>query len=176
MINAMNAIASLREVDQIAASAHADQVDKLGEPYINHPRAVAHALARADLSEHYQQVALLHDVIEDTNLDADALLAKGVAPEVVMDVQALSRPDGITYMNYVRELASSNPRAAIVKLADNAHNSSPDRAQHLDEDVRIGLAHRYARARKILLRVVSVDIARSIFEELNPSLLNELNR
>lgn len=36
-------------------------------------------------------------------------------------------------------------------LADNAHNSSPDRLAALDADAAAGLARRYARARKILL-------------------------
>jgi hypothetical protein len=63
----------------IATAAHLGQVDKIGVPYVQHPRRVAERLPTA----RGQAVAWLHDVIEDTRLDAEDLLAAGVDPDVV---------------------------------------------------------------------------------------------
>ena len=56
---------------RIAATAHEHQVDKAGEPYILHPLCL---LARAQTDDE-RIVALLHDVVEDSDWTLKALAA-----------------------------------------------------------------------------------------------------
>ena len=65
----------------IAEKAHADQVDKAGEPYIGHP---AHVVASVE-GDKAKAEAWLHDVVEDTSTTFDDLRAAGVDDEVVED-------------------------------------------------------------------------------------------
>lgn len=181
---------SVTDVDRIAAAAHADQVDKAGRPYIAHPRAVAAALA--PFGPDAEMAGLLHDVIEDTSLDADALLHLGVPEPVVYAVVAVSRvPGKATYMDKIRAIAAahdfmpskrlaslgiSEPVALspLVKLADNAHNSRADRQAALDPEVSAGLLKRYARARALLLAAIPASAARLVLKRINPALLTKL--
>ena len=55
----------------MAAAAHAGQVDKAGHPYIFHPCGVAAAVA--DEGETAMCVALLHDVVEDTDVTIEEI-------------------------------------------------------------------------------------------------------
>jgi len=54
---------------QLASGAHADQVRKDGSPYIGHPRAVGELLERAGFDEEVLAAALLHDVVEDSEIE-----------------------------------------------------------------------------------------------------------
>lgn len=134
--------------DAIAEEAHRGQVDKVGIPYIAHPRAVAKALAMEGAAPEVLAVALLHDVLEDTSvIDAD-LLDRGIPLDVVEDVIALSfRYGGKNETRdeyYVR--VKARPRALRVKRADIAHNTDPRRLENLDAAVRDRLVKKYAHA------------------------------
>src|SRR5581483_7871318 len=59
-----------------AAHAHESQKRQSGEPFIEHPFAVARILAELHLDEETLAAALLHDVVEDTGIDADQLKAE----------------------------------------------------------------------------------------------------
>ena len=74
-----NLEALYRRAEEIAIRAHAGQVDKGGNPYINHPLAVAAGVQGYEL----KIVALLHDVLEDSSVTAQDLLAEGFPPELV---------------------------------------------------------------------------------------------
>lgn len=145
---------TVADTDALAAAAHVGQVDKAGRPYIEHPRAVAASLAgHGDLAV---IAGLLHDVVEDTPITLDDLRAAGY-PEVVVDaVDAVSRRDGETYMDMIRR-AAAHPLGRLVKLADNAHNSSEARLAVLDAEQAKFLRRRYAKARAVLLDA-SADI------------------
>jgi (p)ppGpp synthase/HD superfamily hydrolase len=107
--------------------AHYEQTDLAGVDYWFHPLRVMNSLGPAASLE-AQQVALLHDVLEDTGYTAGMLLAAGFAPAVVEAVQLLTRPAGVTYPDYVQALAASGNQLAVqVKLADLADNLSPAR-------------------------------------------------
>ncbi|MFZ2378181.1 MAG: HD domain-containing protein, partial [Trichococcus flocculiformis] len=69
---------------EIARAAHAGQTDKAGLDYILHPQQVA-AMVTTDEEK---AVALLHDIIEDTDVTANELLAKGLPDNVVEAVKA----------------------------------------------------------------------------------------
>jgi (p)ppGpp synthase/HD superfamily hydrolase len=140
---------------QIMARAHAGQKDKRGEPYIFHPLAVLNLLERYTISLSPQQVrdaqilAVLHDVIEDSDWTLDDLRAAGFSLPVLVGLDFLTRRKGEAYMVYVRRVAD-HPLARRVKLADLDHNLSSERevGDPQEEDRRL----RYLRAREILLQ------------------------
>ena len=107
----------------IAKKAHAGQVDKAGVDYIQHPLYVASQVK----TEQEKAVALLHDVIEDSDVTADDLLASGLSNEVVTAVQILTKKKkGQSYQEYLEKVKSNN-LARVVKLADLKHNSDLSR-------------------------------------------------
>lgn len=106
----------------IAKKAHAGQVDKAGVDYIQHPLYVASQVE----TEQEKAVALLHDVIEDSNITAVDLLASGLPNEVVTAVQILTKKKGQSYQEYL-EKVKTNDLARVVKLADLKHNSDLSR-------------------------------------------------
>lgn len=140
----------------IAAAAHTGQVDKAGAPYITHPERVAKRLD-GDLSA--QAAAWLHDVVEDTGTPAatleqlesrlDELRAKGIPPEVVRAVGALTRLVDEDPDSYYARVAA-DPVALKVKRADLADNSDPQRLAALDEATRRRLQAKYAHAQETL--------------------------
>ena len=101
----------------IARRAHAGQVDKAGEPYINHPLHVAESMDTEDET----CAALLHDVLEDSDYTADDLREAGMNEVVVGAVVLLTHDPSVDYIDYVRALRD-NPLAAKVKHADLEHN------------------------------------------------------
>ncbi|WP_199918273.1 GTP pyrophosphokinase [Pseudomonas veronii] len=110
--------AQLTEVAlQRALTAYAGKVDKGGKPYILHPLRLM-----ARLSDPIGQcVAVLHDVIEDSDTTADDLRADGFPESVVTAVEALTRRRGESYEAFI-ERVSVNPLARKVKLLDIEDN------------------------------------------------------
>lgn len=106
----------------IAKKAHAGQVDKAGVDYIQHPLYVASQVK----TEQEKTVALLHDVIEDSDVTVDDLLASGLSNEVVTAVQILTKKKGQSYQEYLEKVKTNN-LARVVKLADLKHNSDLSR-------------------------------------------------
>lgn len=106
----------------IAKKAHAGQVDKAGVDYIQHPLYVASQVK----TEQEKAVALLHDVLEDSDITAADLLAYGLSNEVVTAVQTLTKKKGQSYQDYLGKVKSNN-LARVVKLADLKHNSDLSR-------------------------------------------------
>ena len=99
----------------IARIAHKGQVDKAGVDYINHPLTVAENCK----TEKEQIVALLHDVIEDTNVTKEDLM-EFFDNEIVEAVLCLTH-DGDSYTDYLEKI-SLNPLARNVKIQDIKHN------------------------------------------------------
>ena len=113
---------------KLCFDAHKDQVDKSGMPYVFHPFHVAEQMH----TEETVVVALLHDVVEDTDYTIDDLRTMGF-PEAITDALALmTHAKGEPYMEYVARLRD-NPIARSVKLADLQHNSDLSRLNNLDE-------------------------------------------
>ncbi len=110
-------MATLERAIEIAAAAHAGQKDKAGEPYILHPLRV---MLRVH-GEHERIAAVLHDVVEDTNVSLADLAAAGFAPAVLAAVEALTKRPGETRIAAAHR-AAADPVARAVKLADNAEN------------------------------------------------------
>lgn len=129
-----------------AVKAHAGAVDKCGKPYILHPIAVADACERAGMGETTIVVALLHDVLEDTNY-AFGPNAFGTAPEQWHTLIALTRRDGEPYVDYIERICMSRVFANQVKLADLWHNLQPERQDCLPSKEQASLEKRYLKAR-----------------------------
>ncbi|MGN0135756.1 GTP pyrophosphokinase [Anaerotignum sp.] len=101
----------------LAAKGHAGQVDKGGQPYILHPVRVM--LQCETLEE--KIVAILHDLLEDTEYTAQDLEKEGFPAEIMEAVSCLTRREGEEYMAYIEKVCK-NPLAARVKYADLMDN------------------------------------------------------
>lgn len=129
---------------RLSFDAHKEQVDKSGIPYVYHPFHLAEQMD----SEVTATVALLHDVVEDTNYTIDDMIAMGF-PKPVTDALTLMTHDmSVPYMDYVARI-KSNPIAKAVKLADLRHNSDISRLDAVDEKTKERL-RKYAAAIELL--------------------------
>lgn len=128
----------------IAFEAHKEQKDKSGLPYVFHPFHLAEQMT----DEATTCVALLHDVLEDTDMTAAQLQAEGFPPEVLAALQLLTHAEGVPYLTYVAAI-KKNPVAAAVKLADLRHNSDLTRLDHVDDAARARV-EKYAKAIALL--------------------------
>lgn len=125
--------------------------DKGCQPYAGHCVRVMQGLP-AEATDDERHAALLHDVLEDTSIEASALRDMGYSERTVDLVERLSRrPEDGTYMEWMRSIAGSGDVGLIrIKLADNADNSDPARNASLDPVQRVFYAERYGPARQIL--------------------------
>lgn len=134
---------------EFAQALHAGQVDKGGAPYFEHLEAVATILIRDGYGVPAFAVAAayLHDALEDTEATPESLAVAGIPERTIELVQALTRPPGTPYLDWIRKLAATENKWAIqIKLADNAHNSDPV-CRLRGSDI---IERRYAPARAIL--------------------------
>lgn len=159
----------------LAEVAHNRQKDKLKRPYREHVLAVGDALA--DFDEDIQIAGYLHDIAEDTPITRQALLEMGVSERAVDIIERVTKrlqdnPDD--YQSGIRAIAEHHD-ATLVKIADNAHNSLPERVQALAEKwPDKPPVTRYADARPVLYAAVPVEETRKILARINPWLLAEL--
>ena len=136
--------------EKIATKAHDGQFDKLGVPYIEHPRAVVAKLVRDGESDPAViAAAWLHDVLEDARPSFGRKLFS-LMPEKIMEaLDALSQLSNEPRDQYY-ERVRQNLIALRVKRADVWHNSLPERLSGLDKKTRERLEQKYAKARKYL--------------------------
>ena len=116
---------------KLCFEAHKNQVDKSGMPYVFHPFHVAEQMK----DEVTTIVALLHDVVEDTDYTLDDIAAKGFGQDVVDALALMTHDKNVPYLDYVARIRN-NPVARAVKLADLAHNSDPTRLDVIDEKAK----------------------------------------
>jgi (p)ppGpp synthase/HD superfamily hydrolase len=160
----------------LAEVAHNRQKDKLKRPYRDHVIAVGDALA--DFDDDIRIAGYLHDIAEDTPITRQALLEMGV-PERAVDIiervtnRLHDNPDD--YQAGIRYIAEDHD-AALVKIADNAHNSLPERVRALAEKwPEKPPVTKYQDARPVLYAAVETEEIRSILARVNPWLLEELD-
>lgn len=140
----MGSFPTLEQTAVLAKAALSGRRDKLGQPMFEHARRVLRLLP-PDASETERHVALLHDVVEDSDIEAGDLLRFGYPAEVVDAVRLLSHSDGEDYPAYVERLIASGYRVAMrVKRADNRDNTDPARLAGLAPDAAERLRRRYA--------------------------------
>lgn len=131
---------------QVAYTKHAGQVDKAGVPYIFHPYHLAEQLQ----DEIACTVALLHDVVEDTDTTFEELSEK-FPDEVIEALRFLTRTKDTPYLEYVKNI-KKNKIATAVKLKDLEHNMDKARMSltHISDEKRKRLFDRYTKAVQIL--------------------------
>ncbi len=113
---------------KLCFDAHKDQVDKSGIPYVFHPFHLAEQME----DELTTVVALLHDVVEDSDYTLEDLAAMNFGNDVMEALALLTHDDDTLYMDYVLKIRE-NPVAKKVKLADLQHNSDATRMESMTE-------------------------------------------
>ena len=129
---------------KLCFAAHKDQQDKSGMPYVFHPFHLAEQMQ----TEETTIVALLHDVVEDTDYTLEDLAAMGFDPVVIEALTLLTHDENVPYMEYVRTI-KDNPVAKAVKLADLQHNSDLSRLDSVDEKA-LARREKYLKALALL--------------------------
>lgn len=113
---------------KLALKKHEHQTDKSNRPYILHP---LHIMETVD-SDDAKIVAILHDIIEDTDVTEKMLLDLGFEAHIVEAISTLTKSHDEDYFEYVKRVAK-NPLAKEVKLADLRHNMDITRLKTLKE-------------------------------------------
>lgn len=113
---------------RISFDAHKNQVDKSGMPYVYHPFHLAEQME----DEYSVCVALLHDVVEDTDYTLTDLIEAGFPAPVTDAIALMTHDDAVPYIDYVKKLRN-DPIARAVKLADLRHNSDLSRLDVIDD-------------------------------------------
>ena len=113
---------------RIFFEAHKNQTDKSGMPYVYHPFHLAEQMK----DEYSTCVALLHDVVEDSETSLNDLIEAGFPKEVTDAIALMTHDERVPYLEYVAEI-KNNPIARVVKLADLRHNSDLSRLDKIDE-------------------------------------------
>lgn len=106
----------------LAYEKHKNQFDKAGVPYIFHPYHLAESMETEDTCI----IALLHDIVEDTDTTFEDLEKIGFNKHVITVLKLLTHEKHIDYYEYIENLSVSKD-AIIVKLADLKHNSDLSR-------------------------------------------------
>lgn len=108
-----------------AYNAHQNQFDKANIPYIYHPIHIAEQMD----TELECIVALLHDVVEDTDITFNDL-EKEFPKEVIDLLKILTHDKKIDYIEYIKKV-KINPIATKIKIADLKHNSDITRLENI---------------------------------------------
>ena len=112
----------------LAAKIHEKQVDKAGMAYILHPMRIMMRLRTND--EELMQIAILHDVVEDSDLTIFDLDQMGFSLRVLRGVDGVTKEPRETYDAFIKR-ASTNPDSKIVKREDLRDNSDITRLKGL---------------------------------------------
>ena len=129
---------------KLCFEAHKEQTDKSGMPYVFHPFHVAEQMQDEDSTV----VALLHDVVEDTDYTLEDLGRMGFNHEVLEAIALLTHAPEVPYVEYLEKI-KTNRLAKTVKLADIDHNSDQTRLDPGDERAEYW-EKKYKLAREIL--------------------------
>ncbi|WP_348693013.1 bifunctional GTP diphosphokinase/guanosine-3',5'-bis pyrophosphate 3'-pyrophosphohydrolase [Stutzerimonas balearica] len=126
-----NQVNLVRRAYFYAEQAHDGQRRRSGEAYVTHPLAVANILADMHMDHQSLMAAMLHDVIEDTGIPKEALVAQfgetvaelvdGVSKLTQMDFQSKAEAQAENFQKMAMAMAR-DIRVILVKLADRLHN------------------------------------------------------
>ena len=115
-------MSTLEKAIALAATQHAGQLDKGGQPYILHPLRLMLQFSNPTL----QIIAVLHDILEDTATTAEDLKALGFSAEIIQSIQALTKQIGESRLKTVKRTVL-NPLATQVKYVDVLDNMNLSR-------------------------------------------------
>jgi (p)ppGpp synthase/HD superfamily hydrolase len=136
---------TIEQAIKLATEAHAGQIDKCGEPYIFHPLRVMMTVQGTPI---YRVVAVLHDVLEDTDCQIRDL-EEHFDMMTIEALKAMTHLGNEPYGAYLQRV-KENPIALVVKVADIKDNASPSRLYKLDRDTIQRLTIKYSDALKFL--------------------------
>ena len=139
-------VAQVARAYEFSARAHAGQSRVSGEPYIQHPLAVAKILAEMRMDEKSIVAAILHDVIEDTEIPKAQIVTE-FGHEVAELVDGVSKLTQVKFENHAEAQAENfrkmmlamvrDIRVILVKLADRLHNMRTLSVMRIDKRRRI---------------------------------------
>ena len=112
-------MSDLQRAIEIAVLAHKGQTRKNGTPYILHPLRLMHAVE----SIPEKIVAILHDVVEDTEVTMEQLQNEGFSDSILRAIELVTHDDDQPYEEYIAAI-KENELARVVKLADLCDNSN----------------------------------------------------
>lgn len=173
-------ISLIQNAYSLAKQQHDGQFRMSGEPYINHPLSVAYMLAAIHAGPSTIAAALLHDVVEDTNITLESIV-KYFGEDVASIVDGVTKISKLKYMTKEKVLAKSHQkilvamakdvRVILVKLYDRLHNmrtlnfQTPEKQKRIAQetlDLYAPLAHRLGMYR---LKAELEDLS---FKYINP--------
>lgn len=172
---------SIYEAYLFGAQAHQEQTRKSGEAYIHHPLAVALILANMQIDSRTLIAAILHDVLEDTDITREQL-AERFGEDIAYLVDGVSKITKISSKNARHAEAESfrkmlmamakDVRVILIKLADRLHNMHT--LEHLPPEKRKRIARQtldiYAPiANRLGMREMTADLEDLCFQTLYPA-------
>ena len=123
-------MATLKRAIEIARQAHAGQVDKAGEDYIEHPLRIMWKAKTED----EQIIGVLHDVVEDSDWTFEMLEEEGFSSEVIEALRCMTKlSDDEDYDHFIDRVLT-NTLAMRVKLLDLEDNMDLTRLSECTED------------------------------------------
>ena len=142
----------LEKAIRIATKAHEGQTDKAGKEYILHPLRVMNSCE----SETEKICAVLHDVVEDTDITLEHLGNEGFSDEVLQVLDLLTKRSGESYDSFIGRVCA-NETACRVKIADLKDNMDLSRLKNPTEED-------YKRRDKYLKALDKINLASQKFE------------
>ncbi len=171
---------------EVAAKAHQNQRRSSGEPYISHPLAVAFILLEFGLDTDTICAALLHDVVEDTDITLDEI-KKMFGQDVATLVDGVTKLDRVPLntkeeqqagnVHKMLQLTIQEPRVMIIKLCDRLHNIRTLQFQpaHKQRDKALETMNIYAPiAHRLGMRLLKDEIEDLSFKYLDPFAYTEI--
>ncbi|TAJ81210.1 MAG: bifunctional (p)ppGpp synthetase/guanosine-3',5'-bis(diphosphate) 3'-pyrophosphohydrolase [Gallionellaceae bacterium] len=181
-------VAAVESALAFSAAAHQGQTRQSGEPYVSHPIAVARILTPLHMDAQAIVAALLHDVVEDTDIHIEDVAEKFGKPVAEM-VEGLSKLDKLQFEtqedaqaeNFRKMLMAMarDVRVILIKLADRLHNMrtlgavSPEKSQRIARETM----EIYAPiANRLGLNTLFQELQDLCFMHLNPNRYSVLSK
>jgi len=133
----------------IATKAHEGQVDKAGLPYILHPLRVMFQFT----SEVEMIVAVMHDVVEDSDVTIHELSQNGFSTIIIEAIDCLTKRKNENYNDFILRI-STNDLAIKIKIGDIRDNLNLTRLNDIDSKDFMRI-NKYYKALKFLEKQIS---------------------
>lgn len=181
-------VGKITKAYEIAEAAHSGQLRKSGEPYISHPIAVAMILADLGMDTESVVAALLHDVVEDTDVGMD-VIRKQFGEETARLVDGMTKLGKIPYSSREEQQAENvrkmliamaqDIRVIIIKLADRLHNMRTLKyvKEQKQRDTSLETMEVYAPlAHRLGIRAIKDELEDIALRYLDPIACQEIER
>lgn len=157
---------------EFADHAHAGHTRYSGEPYMAHLAAVALSIAKMDMGPRTIAAGLLHDTIEDTDVNAEDI-RREFGEEILFLVESVTKLSAVRYHGTDRHneslrklfvATSQDIRVLIVKLTDRLHNMQT--LQHVPPDKQIRIARETLEIYVPIAHRLGIGVIRKELEDL----------